>query len=164
MMKKTVLYMIALSALFFLPTLTISGFESEGVWELEHLYSQKLSVGIVTDLYPSDGEWAAGMLIKGIQFLNHNMAFLHCETASGVQTIDLEVFYKVKTLTRKHQITFVLKNEEEIQIFVFDSEDGSDIFSYCDAGPQAGVATGLYGSRDKIVFRNHFGYMEKISE
>lgn len=142
----------------------VCAFKTEGVWKLEHLYSQKISVGLVSDLYPSEPAWSAEMLIFGIQFLNQHMAFLHCETASGAQTVDYKVFYSIEQSRQKSQVTFTLERGDEIVLSLFSTGDGTTVFSYCDAGPQPGEKSDIYESTNKIVFRNHFGTIKRIDE
>lgn len=144
--------------------LPAAAFQAEGTWKLEHLYSQKISVGIVTDLYPATSEWSAEMLIRGVQFLNGYMAILYCETPSGSQSADYKAFYRLKLSSGKTQVTFSLEDENEIVLFLFQSEQGDTVFSYCDAGPQPGQVIGLTESSNKIVFRNHFGTIRQIAE
>ena len=130
-MKKCFYRLGAVVVFFFLflpfilsyETASAVNFDTEGVWELKHLYSQKISIGTVRDLYPSTGEWSADMLITGIQFLNEYMAYLRCETPSGSQTADYEVFYSKKISASKVQITFTLRSKDEIVLFLFFSED-----------------------------------------
>lgn len=161
MMKKRVILTIFLLLIVFSSAF---GFETVGLWNLEHLYSQKFSIGTVRDLYPPTGEWGGDMLIVGIQFLNQEMAYLHCETPSGAQVADYPVFFTAKKMEQKTEITFRLENEEEIVFFVFYDDSGNAFFSYADAGPEPGSPSELKGSTDKIVFRNHFGEINEITD
>ena len=159
--KGAILFVLLFSAV---SLQTVPAFETEGVWELEHLYSQKISVGTVTDLYPAAPEWSAEMLILGVQFLNTYMAVLHCETPSGIRNAEYRAFYTSKVSSSKSQITFTLEDEIEIVLFLFIPEKGDTVFSYCDAGPQPNQIIGLHESTNKIVFRNHIGFIKKVAD
>ena len=161
-MKKTLFVISAILVCLLFTSVYAYSFENTGIWELDHLYTQKISVGVVSDLYPSTGEWSAGILIKGIQFLNNKMAFLRCETPSGAQAIDYKTFYTITVSSKKSQIIFTLEEGDEITVSIFEPGDGQIVFSYCDAGPGADKTIGLYESTNKIVFRNHFGTLHAI--
>ena len=140
---------------FILLTVSIQSadtYETDGVWELDHRFSQKISAGTTTDLYPSPPEWSPDLLIAGIQFFNHYMAVLHCETPSGSIPDHFNVFYTQRDHSGKSTIKITFENEEEIVLSLFSLDNGETVFAYCDARPQPDKVGVLLGSTHKILF------------
>lgn len=154
-LKKICLFSVVIAVL---AIAAVFSQEQEGKWIFTHTITQKFSMGMTVDIFPSTAEWTPDLLIRKMELLPDSKCVLECGTMSGVTKRTYEGNYQIiDGHPNSLKFRLVFPDAGEIILFLFNDGKGTVYFSYCDAGPNLGEASSLRSSTGQPAFRNHIG-------